>query len=169
MPSKLQCFKFQSWLKTHIFIKGCIILPLQKNVAFLIINNILILSIDISGSKKQRPDMDMSNNYVLVCCFLWPCWAACFVVHSDYFTIKIMFEFMYRDSYLLYCSVWYIIRTDIRLSVIWYIAFVNWLSRIATTGVYVTLTPNSWQVWGYPHKIGLNKKLVPQFDFTPTL
>ena len=70
---------------------------------------------------------------------------------------------MWRDDFVLYGSVWYIIRTDIELSVIWYIA----LSRIAMTDVYVTLTPNSWQVWGYLHISGQNKKT--QFDFTPTL
>ena len=62
---------------------------------------------------------------------------------------------MYRDDYLPYFSVWYIIRT---LSAVWYIAFVDWLSRITTTDVYVTLTPNFWQVWGYPNIIGQNKK-----------
>ena len=72
-------------------------------------------------------------------------------------------------DYLLDCIVWYIFRTDIKLSVIWYIACVDWLSRIAMTDVYVTVTPNSSQIWGYPYISSQNKTMIPQFDFTPTL
>ena len=111
----------------------------------------------------------MYNNCVLLCCFLWPCWLVYFVVYFDYFLIKIMFERMWRDDYLLECSVWYIIKTDIKLSVIWYIACVDWLSMIAMTDVYVTLTPNSSLIWGYPHISGQNKTMIPQFDFTPII
>ena len=107
----------------------------------------------------------MYNNYVLICCFLWPCWLVCFVVYFDYLLIQIMFQRMWRDEYLFYCSVSYIIRTDIELSVILYISCVDWLSRIAMIDVYVTLTPNSWQVWGYPHISGQNKKMLLQYGY----
>ena len=63
---------------------------------------------------------------------------------------------MWRDDYLHYCSLSCIITKDIKLSVIWYIACVDWLSRIAMADV--TLTPNSWHVWGYPQINDQNKK-----------
>ena len=37
----------------------------------------------------------------------------CFVVHFYYFRLKIIFDRMWRDDYLHYCSVKYIIRKDI--------------------------------------------------------
>ena len=39
----------------------------------------------------------------------------------------------------------------------------TWLIRIPTTDAYVTLPPNFWQVWGYPHKGSQNIKFVPIF------
>ena len=45
------------------------------------------LSIRTSGFRKYRPDMRMSNNYILLNRFLAPCRIVCFVVHFDYFII----------------------------------------------------------------------------------
>ena len=56
-----------------------------------------------------------------------------------------MFECMWRDDYLYYCSVQYIdIRKNMSLYFTWSIA-------------YVTLTPNSRLVWGYRHISGRSK------------
>ena len=50
---------------------------------------------------------------------------------------------MWIDDYLLYCNGWFIIRTGIKLSVIWYIGYADWLIKTSTTYAYVTLPPNS--------------------------
>ena len=137
-----------------------------KNICDIIdINNTLFKHTHI-WFRKHRPDMDMSNNYVSLCCFSWLCWLVCFVVHFNYFIIKIMFQRMWRDDYLLYCSVRSIIRSDIQLSVIWYIAYVDW-NRITMKNVYVILTPNL-QVLRYSHISDQSKKLITQFEVHTT-
>ena len=99
MLTNAQSFRFQPWLDITLFFK-------HTYICF----------------GKHRPDIDMSNNYVLLFCFPLPCLLVCFVVHFGYFIIAITFERMWRDDYLHTCSVHYIIN----ISCIWYIACVDW-------------------------------------------
>ena len=89
-----------------------------------------------------------------------------------------MLERMWRDDCLLYCNLRCIIGTRIQLSVIWYIACADWLTRTSTTYVYVNLRPNSRQVFlllkYHPNKhktfyITFVQRRPNVFDVGPTL
>ena len=66
MPSKVQFFRFQSRLKTDIFITGCSILTFKKYINIYKSKDYWVLNKYISGFRKHRPHGDMGNNNVLL-------------------------------------------------------------------------------------------------------
>ena len=79
LPSKVQCFRFQTSLNADNFITGCYILKLKRYINMYKSKYHWVLNKYISGFRKHRPHGDMGNTYALLSRFHWPCWLFYFV------------------------------------------------------------------------------------------
>ena len=99
----------------------------------------------------------MFNNYFLLSRFLSPCWIVRFVVHFDYFENKKSCLSVCGETTTYSTAMCDIsLEREINYLLLWYITSADWLIRISTRDVCVTLPPNFRQVRGYPHMSGQN-------------
>ena len=112
--AKLNVSDFIADKKTRIFKKGRNIRPFKKNIYGIYeYKKHYVLSIHVSGFIIYRSNMDMANNYVLLCSFLWPCSLVCLLLILIILSTKNSLNIMSRDEYVLHFIVPYIIRAKI--------------------------------------------------------